>query len=239
MALHTALAAPGSLSLIVSPSLRQSQESFRRVAALAQANAQAVPLEARSALRLELANRSRIISLPGAEGTIRGYAGVQLVVLDEAARVPDDVFYTVTPMVAVSAGRQLLLSTPHGQQGFFYETWAHGEAWEKVQVTAAECPRISAAFLAEEQRSMPDYVFASEYECRFVQTEAHVFRLEDLYEMMDPSVEPWPFSSEVAHEQRTGHLWPRPRQTQGLRRVGGGARRLAAPPPSQRTAPGR
>jgi hypothetical protein len=43
---------------------------------------------AESVTRLELANGSRIVSLPGTEGTIRGYAAASLIVIDEAARVP-------------------------------------------------------------------------------------------------------------------------------------------------------
>jgi hypothetical protein len=74
-----------------------------------------------SALRLELENHSRIISLPGQEQTVRGYAGVSLLIVDEAARVPDDLYFAVRPMLAVSNGRLIALSTPFGKRGWFYE----------------------------------------------------------------------------------------------------------------------
>jgi|RhiMetdeSRZDD1v2_1073273.scaffolds.fasta_scaffold153455_4 terminase large subunit-like protein len=112
LALGTALREPGSLTLILSASLRQSQESFRRVLDLYRTLQTPIPTQAESALRLEFGNGSRIISLPGTESTVRGYSGVRLLVIDEAARVSDDLYYSVRPMLAVSQGRLLALSTP-------------------------------------------------------------------------------------------------------------------------------
>ena len=85
-----------------------------------------LPALAESALRLELANGSRVVSLPGDEGTVRGFSGVSLLVIDEASRVPDDLYRSVRPMLAVSQGRLVCLSTPFGQRGFFYEYWRAG-----------------------------------------------------------------------------------------------------------------
>ena len=34
-------------------------------------------------------------ALPGREGTIRSYSGVDLLILDEASRVPDDLYRSV------------------------------------------------------------------------------------------------------------------------------------------------
>ena len=95
---------PGHFLLLLSPSLRQSQELFKKVQDACRGLDNPAPLLAESALRLELANGSRIISLPGTEGTVRGYSGVDLLIIDEAARVVDDLYYAVTPMLAVSQG---------------------------------------------------------------------------------------------------------------------------------------
>ena len=46
-------------------------------------------IHAESALRLELANGSRVISLPGVEKTTRGYSKANLIILDEASRIED------------------------------------------------------------------------------------------------------------------------------------------------------
>ena len=114
LALHTAFYEPGALILLLSPSLRQSQELFKKVQDVYRVLSNPAPLQAESALRLELANGSRIVSLPGTEGTVRGYSGVSLVVIDEAARVNDELYYAVRPMLAVSGGRLIALSTPWG-----------------------------------------------------------------------------------------------------------------------------
>ena len=170
LALHTAVYRPGSLVLLLSPSLRQSSELFRKVADFyRRLGNETPPPEAWSALRLELANGSRIVSLPGKESTIRGFSGVKLLVVDEAARVPDALYSAVRPMLAVSEGRLVLMSTPFGKSGFFYETWVNGgPEWLRIQVDAYQCPRISKAFLEEELRALGDLAFRQEYLCEFV-----------------------------------------------------------------------
>jgi terminase large subunit-like protein len=123
LALHAALTRPGSLVLMLAPALRQSQEVYRKLLAFHRAAGNSSGTDARSALGLELANGSRVVSLPGREDTIRGYSGVRLLVVDEAARVPDELYYAVRPMLAVSNGTVMALSTPYGQRGWFHREW--------------------------------------------------------------------------------------------------------------------
>lgn len=187
MALHRALYYPRSLVLIVSPSLRQSSELFRRVMGFYSVIENVPPPERESALRAEFSNGSRILSLPGQESTIRGYSSVDLLIADEAARIPDELYYSVRPMLAVSRGRLVLLSTPFGKRGFFYEIWTTGEGWEKIMITADDCPRISKEFLREEESSMPRSWFLQEYYCQFVDTEDQVFSSDEIEAMFDDS----------------------------------------------------
>src|SRR5207248_6382988 len=98
----------------------------------------------------------RIVGRPGSEATVRGFSAVSMMIVDEAARVSDDLYRAIRPMLAVSGGRLWLMSTPFGKQGFFYEAWAGNEEWERVTVPATECPRIPKKFLAEEQQQMGD-----------------------------------------------------------------------------------
>ncbi len=123
LAMWTALYCPGSLTLIVSPAERQSKELFRKALAVYRALGRPVPPQSESALQLELDSGSRIIALPGKEGTIRGYSGVDLIAIDEAARVPDETYQAVRPMIAVSGGRIIALSTPFGTRGWWYQEW--------------------------------------------------------------------------------------------------------------------
>src|SRR5262249_15121023 len=120
LALREALLRPRSLVLLLSPSLRQSGELFRdKVRVLYDALGQPVPRLTRKAeLQLELNNGSRVISLPGSEATGRGYSGVRLLVVDDASRVPDPLWCAVRPMLAVSGGRLVVVSTPWAKMGF-------------------------------------------------------------------------------------------------------------------------
>jgi len=190
LALHNSLYQPGSLVLLLSPSLRQSQELFRKVLTAYRTLAAAVPTEQESALRIELANGSRIVSLPGTESTIRGYSGVRLLIIDEAARVQDDLYYSVRPMLAVSGGRLVALSTPFGKRGWFHQEYTEGHGWERVRITASDCPRISPAFLEEERHSLPAMWFNSEYLCEFSDTEDSVFAYEHVMGAVTPEVQP-------------------------------------------------
>lgn len=191
LALHTALYTPGSLVLVLSPSQRQSGELFKTVLGLYHAAGAPVPTAAESALRLELANGSRIVSLPGKEGTVRGFAGVRLLVIDEAAWVPDGLYLTVRPMLAVSGGRLLALSTPHGTRGWFYAAWRGGEDWQRVEVPASACPRIDPAFLAEERQAMGSWWYAQEYGCHFVEAETQAFARAEVDQAFSEAVQPW------------------------------------------------
>ena len=73
---------------------------------------------------LELPNGSRIVGLPANDDTVRGYSGATMLLIDEAARVPDAMYAAVKPMLATTSGEMWLMSTPHGKRGFFYkERW--------------------------------------------------------------------------------------------------------------------
>jgi hypothetical protein len=191
LANHTAYYDDGAPILLLSPSLRQSQELFRKCLDVYRALDRPVPPEAESALRLELENGSRIISLPGKETTIRGLSGVRLLIIDEASRVPDELYMAVRPMLAVSGGRLALLSTPFGTRGFFWEAWKNRADWDYYEVPAAECPRISPEFLEEEQETMGQWWYDQEYCCKFLDALTAAFRSEDIDRIIKPEIAQW------------------------------------------------
>jgi hypothetical protein len=191
LAVHTALYDAGALVLLLSPSLRQSQELFRKALGIYRVLGRPVPAEAENTLTLELENASRIVSLPGKEQSARGYSGVRLLVIDESAWVPDELYMTVRPMLAVSQGRLLALSTPHGTRGWWYEAWRGAEAWERYEVPATQCPRISAEFLEEEHRNMGEWWFRQEFACEFLDAETQAFTREEVDRAFGEAVIPW------------------------------------------------
>ena len=190
LALHTALIRPNSPILLLSPSIRQSGELFRKVVELYDALHRPMPVISRTALRLEFANGSRVLSLPGTEGTIRGFSGVSLLIIDEAARVADSLYYAVRPMLAVSRGHLVALSTPFGKRGWFHDAWHGDEAWERVRITADQCPRITPEFLAEERKSLGERWFNQEFMCDFCEVIDAVFSYSDIQAAMSDEIKP-------------------------------------------------
>jgi hypothetical protein len=190
LALKSALLRPPALVLILSPTLRQSKETFLKVIGLFNALGKPVPVVSRTALTLELANGSRVLALPGDEEGVRGFSAAQLVILDEAARVRDSLYRAVRPMLAVSGGRLVLMSTPFGERGFFHEAWTGDGAWERVRITAGQCPRISREFLADERKALGERWYRQEYECSFEEAADSVFGTEDVLAAMTGEVQP-------------------------------------------------
>jgi len=190
VALHRALYYPGSLILCLAPALRQSQELFGKVLGFYRDLGRPVSPQGERKLSLELENGSRIVTLPGSEKTIRGFSGTSLLVLDEAARVEDELYFAVRPMLAVSGGALMMLSTPYGKRGVFYEEWTGGEGWERYEVSASQCPRISEEFLEEERASLPPFIFRQEYECSFEETEDQVFVTDMIDRAVTDEVKP-------------------------------------------------
>ena len=191
LALRAALLHPPALVLLLSPTLRQSGELFRdKVLRLYNSLGRPVAPTQETQLTMTLANGSRIASLPGEESTIRGFSGVSLIVIDEAARVPDDLYRAVRPMLAVSGGSLIALSTPFGKRGFFYEAWTGKETWQRVEIKAAACSRLTPEFLDEERRELGERWYRQEYDCSFEEVIDAVFAYADIQAALSGDVKP-------------------------------------------------
>jgi hypothetical protein len=190
IALHRALYHRGSLILCLAPALRQSQELFGKVLGFYRELDRPVPAQTERRLSLELENGSRIVTLPGTDKTIRGFSGAALLIVDEASRVADELYFAVRPMLAVSGGALMMLSTPCGKRGVFFEEWTGRGGWERYEVPAARCPRISEGFLEEERASLPPFIFRQEYECSFEETEDQVFTTDMIDRAVTDEVKP-------------------------------------------------
>jgi predicted phage terminase large subunit-like protein len=165
-ALHRVIFHPPSLVLLISPSLRQSSELFRKVLGYLNQLHERPKLTEENKLSITLANRSRIVSLPSSEATIRGYSNAAIIIEDEAAAVPDELYHACLPMLAVSNGQYVQLSTPRSKQGHFYDAWESG-SWERIKITAASILRITTAFLEDAKKELGSRMYAQEFECVF------------------------------------------------------------------------
>ena len=94
-------------------------------------------------------------------------------------------------MLAVSGGRLILMSTPFGKRGHFFKEWTEGgDTWERIMITAHDCPRISPEFLEEARQALGEWWFKQEYLCEFVETVAQVFSYDQVMAAITEEVEP-------------------------------------------------
>ncbi len=201
LAVHAAVYEPRSLVLLISPSMRQSGEVFAKCMAAYTGLGRPIMANAENALSLKLENGSRIISLPGNASTVRGYSGVRLVVIDEAAYTDSDLLDALWPMLAVSHGRLIALSTPNGKRGWFWEAWeSGGKSWKRVEVPVTQCKRIAPAFLEEFRLARGERKFAQEYLCQFVETTDQAFGEESIAAAFDRDLEPIRLADEDADD---------------------------------------
>ena len=113
-----------------------------------------------------------------------------LIVEDEASRVDDALYFSIRPMLAVKGGRLILMSTPFGKRGHFWNAWSEGAEWNRVMVPASQVPRISAEFLEEERRTMGSFWYSQEYECQFQASTDSVFSHDTVMGALSDDVTP-------------------------------------------------
>jgi len=121
--------------------------------------------------KIQLKNGSKIYCLPtGLSGRgIRGYT-IDLLIADEAAFIPEEVWSAVTPMIATrtkQGARIVLLSTPFGREGYFARCFRN-ENFKTWHVSSEECERIDKDFLKAEKERMSKREYAQEYLGEFV-----------------------------------------------------------------------
>ena len=190
LALHRAIFFPNSLILLISASQRQSAELFRIVTTLLEKLPDQPRRTENNRLSLTFENNSRVVSLPSSEQTVRGFSGPDMIICDEASRISDDLFYSLRPMLAVSQGKLLLLSTPFGKRGFFFDEFTGDNNYMKITITADDCPRISEEFIKSELDVIGKWWVEQEYFCQFKQEVTSLFTYEEVNSALDYTIEP-------------------------------------------------
>jgi hypothetical protein len=179
LAMHKALNQPGSVILIVAPGERQAKLLFSKAARLYRQAGYPMPAHSERKTGLELSNGSVIEALPAVERTTRGYS-VDLLLVDEAAAVPDMDYHGILPALIATQGEQVLLSTPRGKRGFFHEIWHGAEDWQRVMVRSDEVGRIRPEDLEVFRSTMPEQFFQQEFYCEWLDTEGSLFSYDHI-----------------------------------------------------------
>ena len=188
LGLHESIYRRPSFGLVIAPSQDQSAELMMKFDEFR--GAVELPsdyLSSDTKLAVRFAKRNRFVARPGSEKTARSFSAVTLLLEDEAARVSDALYNSVRPMLAVSNGRHILMSTPFGKQNHFFKIWdQERDIWQWFEIPAEQCPRITKEFLEEEMRTNP--WFEQEYHCKFMDTEGSIFSSDLFRSLANPSV---------------------------------------------------
>ena len=168
---------PGTKTMIIAASQRQSSLLFEKVRANIDARCRSsgneLYAEKPTMTKIILKNKSRIYCLPtGRTGHfIRGF-DIDLLIADEAAFIPEAVWLAVMPMIAVSRkiksmGYIVLLSTPFGKGGYFYHSFTD-KNFKSFHVSSEKCVRMSQEFLRSERSRLTKAQYRQEYLGEFI-----------------------------------------------------------------------
>lgn len=118
--------------------------------------------------RISLKNGTVIHSLPcGDTGFgIMGFT-IDLLIADEAAFIPEEVWNSIIPAMAITRGDIWLLSTPYVKEGYFYNCFTDPN-FTSFHVSSEDCPRKDQAFLDRQKEILTKAQYAQMYLGQFV-----------------------------------------------------------------------
>jgi hypothetical protein len=161
--------------LVVAASQRQSGLLFEKIKSFFVEYSPELIKEDPTMTKLILTNGCKIYALPaGRSGyTIRGYS-IDLLIADEAAYIAEPVWIALIPMLAVTKGKLILLSTPFGKGGYFFDSFGDID-FKQFHLSSEDCPRIPKTFLLKEKGRMTKMEYAQEYLGEFIEEFSQLF----------------------------------------------------------------
>ncbi len=103
--------------------------------------------------------------------------------MDEAAFTPEEVFVAIEPSLSVTDGDMILVSTPYGKRGFFFESFVPDVGYETYHVKSEDCPNITAKFLKAQKNRLTKNEYLQEYEGEFTAESDVLFPIELIKEL--------------------------------------------------------
>lgn len=181
-----ALCKKDTFSAYISPNFSQGKKVFSELTKLLentglikQSNASELKIESIYGATLKFFSMESPIS-------IRGYTCSGLLVLDEAAYFPtalpngEDPFYNVIyPIIKARKPKVLIISTPFGKQGIFYDLWLRAfkgeKGYKEITATIYDDELISKEEIEELRKNYPPMAWRQEFECVFLDATSTVF----------------------------------------------------------------
>lgn len=188
-AIYTAMFNPGTTVIVISRTKPQSAEIVRRIKTLMRTGRytdfkEFFPSQKESqteiVLKLKGGKQSRILCVPATDAA-RGYTA-NMVIVDEAAFIEngDYIFeQVIEPMTMETDGSIMLLSTPNGRRGFFYESFKN-KHWNSYQFDYRANPNNTELKMEIKRSSMTRLAFMSEYEAKFITSKSAYFNVNEI-----------------------------------------------------------
>lgn len=186
MACIKSLCKKGKFSAYICPTYKLAQKVYNELTKLLHGTGIISKANA-SDLRIESVFGTTLQFFSGEAPTaIRGNTVSDYLIIDEAAYFPDtlpngeDIWYNVIyPIAKVKCEKVIMISTPAGKRGFFYEYYMRGLAKEKGYVSVMrdiyKDRLASPEFIEEIKRVMPEKAFRQEYLCEFLDSSLTFF----------------------------------------------------------------
>ena len=131
---HCAKYRPHSLAVILAPTLMQAGEDMMKIKQFIARDKRYPKLLRSGAQEIATIKGSRILVLTASDDAARGFSNPDIILFDEASRIPDDVFEAVRPMITNNPRARIYeISTPNGKKGFFYDHFS-SPRWSRYLV---------------------------------------------------------------------------------------------------------
>lgn len=183
-ALWQAWVCPDQTILVVAPTYRQSEILFNKIKNFILKEDLIYDDTVRVTMRnIDFKNGSSIHCLPAVQENIRGYTA-DMIIIDEAAFVDDEVFAAIEPALAVKDGTLILLGSPYTPSGYFYKAWT-SPGWSKYHVPTVKNPIIKKEWIDNYKATHTEIEFRREILGEFVEdTEEGLFSLDSIRNAM-------------------------------------------------------
>ena len=200
LALHGAFSRPGFKVLIVSSGVDSAKNMFADISGMAMGSAHLRGSVADDLTReLTLSNGSTIKCVPSSMKQVRS-TEADLLIVDEAGFVDQDIWEAAEPVVGARPGaRVLIASSPwRGPGHFFHDLWRQGMDAPDSEVRSWHWPSTVSPLVdqvwleAVRRRNAPDY-FAREYLAEWTDESGAYFSSDELmaavadYELLSPA----------------------------------------------------
>lgn len=166
-----ALNNPGKLIMVISKTERQAGLLFSKIIFnISQINRTQIKKgkDRPTKHKITLKNGAVIHCLPAGDTGfgIMGFT-IDLLIADEAAFIPEEVWNSIIPAMAITRGAIWLLSTPFVKSGYYYECF-NDESFTAFHTSSEDCPRKDQQFLDHKKETLTKAQYAQMYLGQFV-----------------------------------------------------------------------